>query len=152
MKIAVATSLLFLTACATMTRGPNEKIRIDSNPPGAAASIECDGSVRATGTTPAVLVIPRRAYNCIAQASANGRTKTVGLNRGVSGTFWANFIFSARFSSGATICMEKTITVQFFRPSSRYITRDTCPLIARSAPTSVANRRPRKALSKQHAG
>jgi hypothetical protein len=45
---------------------------------------------------------------------------------------------SVRFSSGATICIEKTIKVQFFRLSPRQTTRTVRMVIARNAPTNDA--------------
>ena len=74
MKMMFALSVLALTACATITHGPNETIAIDSQPRGAAASIKCDRGVHVTGTTPASLVIPRKAQNCVVEVSQGDRT------------------------------------------------------------------------------
>jgi hypothetical protein len=83
--------MLLLAGCATIAHGPNETIAVDSQPRGAAASIACDGGVTASGTTPAKLVIPRKADGCVVEVSANGRAKRVTLHRGYSGRYWANF-------------------------------------------------------------
>ena len=74
-----------------MTRGPNETIAVDSQPRGAAASIKCDGGVSVNGTTPAKLVIPRKADGCVVEVSGAGHTKRVTLHRGYSGRYWSNF-------------------------------------------------------------
>ena len=91
MKMMLAFSLFALTACATITRGPNETIAVDSQPSGAAAAIRCNGGVNVTGTTPAHLVIPRRADDCVVEVSGAGRTKQVTLHRGFRGMYWVNF-------------------------------------------------------------
>ncbi len=101
MKKLFALPVLLLTACASMTHGPNETIAVDSQPRGAAASIACDGGVRVTGTTPAKLVIPRKVDGCVVEVAGNGHTKRVTLHRGTSGRYWANFTFLAPFPIGA---------------------------------------------------
>jgi hypothetical protein len=108
MKFAFA-ALVFLTGCATITRGPNETIDVDSRPSGAAASITCDGAVTASGTTPAKLVIPRRANNCVIAVTDGTRTKTRAIARGPSGMYWANFglIGAFPFGTGLTIATGK---------------------------------------------
>ena len=94
---------LFLGACATMTHGPNETIAVDSQPSGAAASIKCDGGVNVTGTTPAKLVIPRKADHCVVEVSSPSRTKSVKLVRGYSGRYWANFSWASVIPAGALL-------------------------------------------------
>ena len=91
MKVLLGLSMLMLTACATMTHGPNETIAVDSQPRGAAAAITCEGGVHVTGTTPAKLVIPRKVDGCVVEVSGNDHTKRVTLHRGYSGRYWANF-------------------------------------------------------------
>jgi hypothetical protein len=91
MKMMFALSMLLLTACATITHGPNETINVDSQPRGAAATIACNGGVHVNGTTPAKLVIPRKADGCVVEVTGNDRTKRVTLHRGYSGRYWANF-------------------------------------------------------------
>jgi hypothetical protein len=100
-KGIAALSFLFLAGCATMTHGPNETIAVDSKPSGAAASIKCDGGVNVSGTTPAKLVIPRKADHCVVEVSNAGRTKRVPLVRGYSGRLWANFAGAAAIPIGA---------------------------------------------------
>jgi hypothetical protein len=105
MKLFVASALLFLTACATITRGPRETISVDSRPSGAAASIKCDGGVSATGTPPARLVIPRRADNCVVEVSDGTRTRQRTLARGVGGMYWANFGLIGAFPLGVGLTL-----------------------------------------------
>jgi hypothetical protein len=101
MKVLFGLSMLMLTACATITRGPNETIAIDSQPRGAAAAITCDGGVHVTGTTPAKLVIPRKVDGCVVEVSGGGHTKRVTLHRGYGGRSWANFAWLSTVPIGA---------------------------------------------------
>jgi hypothetical protein len=100
MKKLLATSMLALTACATMIHGPNETINVDSQPRGAAASITCDGGVRIAGTTPAKLAVPRKADGCVVEVKGNDHTRRVALHRGYSGRYWANFSWLSGFPIG----------------------------------------------------
>ena len=108
MKMLFALSTLMLTACATMTHGPNETIAVDSQPRGAAASIKCDGGVRVTGTTPARLVIPRKADNCVVEVSQGDRKKSVSIKRGFSGKYWMNFAGAVGFVVFGEIAFANT--------------------------------------------
>ena len=105
MKIMLALPMLALTACATIIQGPNETIVVRSQPPGAAASIKCDGGVNITGTTPVRLSIPRRADGCVVEASAAGRAKSVPLHRGLSGMYWVNFAGTSAILVGAVAAL-----------------------------------------------
>jgi hypothetical protein len=103
MKKTVILLSMFLAACATITHGPNETIAVDSQPSGAAASIKCDGGVNVSGTTPAKLVIPRKADHCVVEVSNASRTKSVKLLRGYSGRYWANFSWASTIPAGALL-------------------------------------------------
>jgi len=82
-----------LTSCATITRGTNEVISVDSNPSGATATIKCANNITASGTTPAKITIPRKADDCHLDVANSGmKTQTLKLERGFNGSFWANFI------------------------------------------------------------
>jgi hypothetical protein len=105
MKMMLAFSMLLLTACATITHGPNETINVDSQPRGAAATITCDGGVRVNGTTPAKLVIPRRVDGCVVEVSGNDRTKRVTLHRGYSGRYWSNFTFLSTIPAAGALAI-----------------------------------------------
>lgn len=113
MKKIVVFSFVFLTACATITHGPNETIAVDSQPSGAAASIKCDGGVNVSGTTPAKLVIPRKADHCVVDVSSAGRTKRVTLTRGYSGRYWSNFAQFSAISAGALVAFAGNDTRAF---------------------------------------
>lgn len=93
-----------LTSCATITRGRDETITVDSNPPGANATITCAGNVSATGTTPARLVIPRNAQLCRVDVDKSGmQTQKIQLQRGTNGGYWMNFIYAAGIPIGAIL-------------------------------------------------
>jgi len=81
-----------LSSCATIVRGRDEVIAVDSNPSGATAKIQCAGNVSASGTTPARLTIPRKADGCNLSIEKSGMlTKNVVLERGFNGWYWGNF-------------------------------------------------------------
>lgn len=58
--------------CATATNGRYERINVVSDPPGAAARIECEGGWRSQGLTPVNLVVPRKADPCVVRLTADG--------------------------------------------------------------------------------
>lgn len=94
----------FLTSCATVTRGRDEAITVDSNPPGANATIVCANNVSATGITPARLIIPRRANLCRVEVRKDGmQTQKIPLERGINGHYWMNFVFASGIPIGAIL-------------------------------------------------
>jgi len=96
-----------LTSCATVTRGRDEIITVDSNPPGANATIVCADNVSASGTTPARLTIPRKADACRVEIEKSGmQTQKIQLQRGMNGRFWMNFIFAAGVPIGAILAFR----------------------------------------------
>jgi len=91
-----------LTSCATVTRGRDEVITVDSNPPGANATITCANNVSANGTTPTRLTIPRNAQHCSVDVGKNGmQTQKIDLERGINGRYWMNFIYASGIPIGA---------------------------------------------------
>lgn len=93
-----------LSSCATVTRGRDETITVDSNPPGANATIVCANNVSATGTTPARLIIPRRADACRVDVEKSGmQTQKIQLQRGINGRYWTNFVYAAGIPIGAIL-------------------------------------------------
>ena len=91
-----------LTSCATVTRGRDEVITVDSNPPDANATITCANNVSASGTTPARLTIPRNAQLCRVDVEKSGmQTQKIQLERGINGRYWMNFIYAAGIPIGA---------------------------------------------------
>jgi len=93
-----------LSSCATVTRGRDEVITVDSNPSGANATITCANNVSATGTTPARLTITRNAQHCRVDVEKSGmHTEKIDLQRGINGGFWMNFIYSAGIPIGAIL-------------------------------------------------
>jgi len=93
-----------LSSCATITRGRNEVISVDSNPSGANATISCIGNISATGTTPARLTIPRKAEGCHINIEKSGmKMQEIQLERGINGSYWLNFIPTVGFPIGGLI-------------------------------------------------
>jgi hypothetical protein len=87
-----------LVSCATITRGTNEVISVDSNPSGADATIKCANTVTASGITPARLTIPRKADGCSIDIAKSGmKPQSLKMERGFNGSFWANFIPASAF-------------------------------------------------------
>jgi hypothetical protein len=94
----------FLSSCATMTRGRDEVITVDSNPSGANATISCAGNVSASGTTPARLTIPRNSQSCLVRIEkAGAQSQSIKLQRGINGRYWLNFVYAAGIPIGAIL-------------------------------------------------
>lgn len=63
MKRLLAVLLMLATGCATVQRGPMQRVTIESDPPG--AEVELIGcGVDGLRTTPATVFIPRRVKRC----------------------------------------------------------------------------------------
>jgi hypothetical protein len=90
--IALLLTGSFLSSCATITRGRDEVISVESNPPGASVTIQCDRGVSAAGVTPAHLTIPRKADLCRVNVEKSGmKAQTVPIERGFNASYWLNF-------------------------------------------------------------
>jgi hypothetical protein len=95
-----------LTSCATVTRGRDETITVESNPSGANATIDCANNVSASGTTPARLTIPRKAEACRVEVEKSGMQKQeIQLQRGINGSYWMNFIYAAGIPIGGIFAL-----------------------------------------------
>jgi hypothetical protein len=82
-----------LSSCATITRGRDEVISVDSDPSGANVTIRCAGNISAAGTTPARLTIPRKADLCRVDVEKSGMaTQKIQIERGFNASYWMNFI------------------------------------------------------------
>jgi hypothetical protein len=82
-----------LSSCATMTRGRDEVITVDSNPSGAKATILCAGNISVSGTTPARLTIPRKADLCRVDVEQSGMaSQKIPLERGFNAAYWVNLV------------------------------------------------------------
>jgi hypothetical protein len=93
-----------LTSCASITRGPNEVIVVESNPSGANATISCAGNISASSPTPARLTIPRKADGCHINIEKSGmKRQQIDLERGINGSYWLNFIPTVGFPIGGLI-------------------------------------------------
>jgi hypothetical protein len=90
--LALLLVVSLLSSCATISHGRDEVISVESDPPGANATIRCAGNVSANGTTPARLTILRKADGCSVNIEKSGmQAKRVGLERGFTGAYWLNF-------------------------------------------------------------
>jgi hypothetical protein len=90
--VALLLTGCLLSSCATITRGPNEVVSVESTPSGANATIRCAGNISVTGTTPARLTIPRKADGCNVNIEKSGmKTQNVQLERGFTAAYWMNF-------------------------------------------------------------
>jgi hypothetical protein len=95
-------TVCLLSSCATITRGPDEVIIVDSNPSGANATISCAANVSASGTTPARLTIPRNAQSCLVRIDkAGSQSQSIKLERGFNSRYWMNFLYGAGIPIGA---------------------------------------------------
>jgi hypothetical protein len=93
-----------LSSCASITRGPNEVIVVESHPTGANATISCAGNVSAQSATPARFTIPRKADGCHVSIEKSGMKKQeIALERGINGSYWLNFIPTVGFPIGGLI-------------------------------------------------
>jgi hypothetical protein len=86
---------LLLGGCATITLDRQEPIDIRTDPPGAQATVRCNGFSSPPSPTPAVIRIPRSATGCSIHAEQSGfESQQLPLKRGVSGKFWGAFWLS----------------------------------------------------------
>jgi|SRR3954452_3122304 len=93
-----------LSSCASITRGRNEVIVVESSPSGANASISCAGNISAQSSTPARLTIPRKADGCHVTIEKSGmKPQQIQLERGINGSYWLNFIPTVGFPIGGLI-------------------------------------------------
>jgi hypothetical protein len=93
-----------LSSCATMTRGRDEVISVESTPSGANATISCAGNISASSTTPAHFTIPRKADGCHIDIAKSGmKMKEIQLERGINGSYWLNFIPTVGFPIGGIV-------------------------------------------------
>lgn len=70
--ISVVLTLMF-TGCGTLQRGPLQRVRVDSDPPGATVATErCGLRPDPPPTTPATIWISRRAKECTIRVSKDG--------------------------------------------------------------------------------
>lgn len=87
-----------LSSCATISRGRYEVIAVDSDPPGANATIKCLGRVSDSGTTPVHMTIPREADGCRVNIEKSGmQPQTIALERGFNASYWTNFVPASGF-------------------------------------------------------
>jgi hypothetical protein len=96
-----------LSSCASIRRGRDEVITVDSDPSGANATIKCANNISANGTTPARLTISRKADGCRVDVGKSGmKTQTIQLERGFNSDYWLNFIPAAGFPTSAVVAFS----------------------------------------------
>jgi uncharacterized protein YceK len=101
-NVALLLIVCLLSSCATITRGRDEVISVESSPSGANATIRCAGNVSASGTTPARLTIPRKADGCNVNVEKSGmKTRNIEIERGFNASYWMNFIPTVGFPISA---------------------------------------------------
>jgi hypothetical protein len=106
--VASLAAVSLLSSCATVIRGRNEVISVDSNPSGATATITCAGNVSATGMTPARLTIPRSADGCSVRVEKSGtKAESIAIERGFNSSYWLNFIVPA---AGITVAAVDSLS------------------------------------------
>jgi hypothetical protein len=92
--------VLLNTGCATMVRGPSQKLPVTTEPPGAVVDLRCMGAESLAAVTPATLRLPRKAEECTATISAAGHhTMEVPLQRERGGWFFGNIAPGAMTAS-----------------------------------------------------
>jgi hypothetical protein len=93
-------ALLFGSSCAVATHGRYETLSVESRPSGADVKLKC-AEVSREAVTPAALVIPRNATECVLTVSKSGfRTKSVEVDRSVTPAFWLNLLGIAALPLG----------------------------------------------------
>jgi len=86
--LALAVAMAPLFGCATILNGPNQKIHVETDPPGATVTV---GSER--HTSPVDLVLKRASKGLVVVIEKDGYiTRMVTLERGASPNTWINFV------------------------------------------------------------
>jgi hypothetical protein len=100
-RVVLLLSLLPLVSCATVTTGTTEGIAIGSSPPGANATMVCNGKPAGSGVTPTTITIHRNAGDCNVRVSKDGfEDAMVSIEQGVNPAYWANMAFSPLAPAG----------------------------------------------------
>ncbi|HEX3581850.1 MAG TPA: hypothetical protein VH087_08805 [Thermoanaerobaculia bacterium] len=93
---------LLLNACATITSGRYEEVRVSSSPNEADATLLCNGRPSGEGKTPVAFKIRRNAGDCTLTLRKEGfEEKTVAVEQGVNPAYWGNMILSPIAPIGA---------------------------------------------------
>jgi hypothetical protein len=99
MKTVAVAALLFLTGCATLVNGTRAELQIRSEPPDAQFEIrDYDGLEVASGTTPALVKVPRsrgpyRAARYDLRVTKDGYLpKRTRIQSRIDGWFWIDWI------------------------------------------------------------
>jgi hypothetical protein len=88
-RYAVISAILILQgACATLLKGPNQLVNIDSNVHGADVLV----NEQFVGKTPFNAPIPRGSATRVTVKKSGFESRTITLNTEVEGAFWANIL------------------------------------------------------------
>ena len=84
--VLLAVSLLTQGCCSIFTPNP-QSVSVDSKPEGAKVQIG-----QHKGTTPYTVLLPR-GKDYVIQASYEGKTETLNLNKNIEPVYWVNILF-----------------------------------------------------------
>ena len=106
---------ILTTGCATVLHGTRQDVRVETEPPGATASVEGQ-----TITTPGVLELRRREKAQEVLIEKYGYvSRRVALSRKTSGLVWANFAFiPVGAAAGAAVGGSTTNDWDFFEKAA----------------------------------
>lgn len=110
------TFAIFSNSCATIVKGPTQKVTIDSNVPGADIYL----NNKRIGQTPYTGPIPRGSDTTIVVSKPGYRNKTVTLNSSVEPIFFGNIICGGTtgsitdFATGSMYKYSSTIQIDLY--------------------------------------
>ena len=117
--------LLLLAGCATIVSGPDQVVRVTSNPPD--AMVSADGLER--GTTPIQICLARDRGHVVAIDLPGYKQYEIPITRTVSGWFFGNLIFACPLgmivdaADGAIYALEPNpihVVLEPLGPKRRY--------------------------------
>lgn len=86
--LALAVAIPFLTGCATIISGSNQKVNVNSTPSGAMARV--DGNL--AGVTPTIFTLERKVDHTVEISKVGYRTATVILRHTMNGATAGNIL------------------------------------------------------------
>jgi hypothetical protein len=90
---AVVVLSILTMRCATVARGRDQRIHVNSSPSGAAVRVLCGDVPQEAGIAPVDIVVPRKAQTCaVTLTKAGFADRTVTLTRMTSNMVWLNLI------------------------------------------------------------
>jgi hypothetical protein len=94
-NVVLSVAMICLAArCASIAHGRYQQVPINSNPSGAAVSVECGAGPQPSGQTPVTVSLKRNAEPCKVSIAKDGYEDTsVIFARAISGWIWGNIAF-----------------------------------------------------------